>query len=170
MTQIFVFPAGDDAAQRNLKRSIEAPTSKKKVRSYFQNANPQELRRLERIHRRGNGFYAWGTKPSDDGHNEGAWEAMEEGDYVLAYYKGAYRYVSTLLAKYNEPELARAIWEDPDNEADVDTWQDTWQYMYFLTEPVKINAPTHWVAANLGLSNKEYRRFARVAPSKVKAV
>src|SRR5829696_1290062 len=91
---------------------------------------------------------------------------MEEGDYVLAYYKGAYRYVSTLLAKYNEPELARAIWEDPDGGSDTCTWQ----YMYFLTKPVKINAPTHWVAAYLGLSNKEYRRFARVDPRKVKAI
>jgi hypothetical protein len=92
---------------------------------------------------------------------------MEKGDYVLAYYKGAYHYVSTLLAKYNEPELARAIWEeDAEEKADGDTWQ----YMYFLTKPVMINAPTSWVASNLGLSNKEYRRFARVAPSKIKTV
>src|SRR3712207_1551856 len=104
MNQIFVFPAGDDAAQRNLKRSIETPVSKKLIRNYFQEANPQELRRLERMHREANGFYAWGTKPSDDGGNEDAWEAMEEGDYVLAYYKSAYHYVSTLLAKYDEPE------------------------------------------------------------------
>jgi hypothetical protein len=60
-----------------------------------------------------------------------------------------------------------SIWEeDVDEEAD----EDTWQYMYFLTKPVKINAPTRWVASNLGLSNKEYRRFARVAPSKIKTV
>ena len=69
---------------------------------------------------------------------------MEEGDYVLAYYKGAYHYISTLLAKYNEPELARSIWED---DADEETDRDTWQYLYFLTKPVKINAPTRWVGA-----------------------
>jgi hypothetical protein len=92
---------------------------------------------------------------------------MEEGDYVLAYYKGAYHYVSTLLAKYNEPDLARAIWEgDTEEEAN----EDTWEYMYFLARPVKINAPTDWVATNLGLSNKEYRRFAKIASPKVKAV
>src|SRR5215212_6626575 len=120
MTQIFVFPAGDDAAQLNLRRSIETPIRKEKILSHFREVDPQELRRLERVHRDGGGFYAWGTKPSDDERNEGAWEAMEEGDYVLAYYKGAYRYVSILLAKYDEPELARAIWEDPGGEMDVD--------------------------------------------------
>jgi hypothetical protein len=76
MTQIFVFPAGDDAAQLNLTRSIETPIRKGKILSYFREADPQELRRLERVHRKGGGFYAWGTKPSEDGHNEGAWEAM----------------------------------------------------------------------------------------------
>jgi hypothetical protein len=167
MTQIFVFPAGDKPAQRNLARSIETPVSKEKILNYFEEANPQELRRLERVHQEENGFYAWRTKPSGDNLNEAAWEAMEEGDYVLAYYKGAYHYVSTLLAKYNEPGLARAIWEqDADGEVDGDTWQ----YMYFLTKPVKIKAPTRWVASNLGLSSKEYRRFTRVAPSKIKTV
>jgi uncharacterized protein DUF3883/uncharacterized protein DUF3427 len=166
MTQIFVFPAGDEAAQRNLERSIARPISGKLILDYFREADPQELPRLERVHREANGFYAWGTKPSDDGGNEGAWEAMEEDDYVLAYYRGAYHYVSSLLAKYDEPDLARAIWEDPDEEA----YGETWRYMYFLTKPVKIDAPTRWVAANLGLSNKEYRRFARVSPRKVRAV
>jgi hypothetical protein len=166
MTQIFVFPAGDDAAQRNLERSIATPISRELILDYFRETDPQDLRRLERVRREANGFYAWGTKPSDDGGNEGAWEAMEEGDYVLAYYKGAYHYVSSLLAKYDEPDLARAIWEDPDEDA----YGETWRYMYFLTEPVKIDAPTRWVAANLGLSNKEYRRFARVSPRKVRAV
>jgi hypothetical protein len=167
MTQIFVFPAGDKPAQRNLARSIETPVSKEKILNYFEEANPQELRRLERVHQEENGFYAWGAKPSGDNLNEAAWEAMEAGDYVLAYYKGAYHYVSTLLAKYNEPRLARAIWEE---DADEEAASDTWQYVYFLTKPVKINAPTRWVAANLGLSNKEYRRFTRVALREIKAV
>ncbi len=72
MTQIFVFPAGDDPAQRNLKRSLETPVSKKMILSYFEEADPQELRKLERVYREENGFYAWGAKPSDDGGNEGA--------------------------------------------------------------------------------------------------
>ena len=127
MTQIFVFPAGDKPAERNLARSIETPVSKDKVLSYFEKVDPQVLGRLERVHQEGKGFYAWGTKPSEDGRNEDAWEAMEEGDYVLAYYKGAYHYVSTLLAKYNEPELARAIWEEDAGEEWCDNRADAHQ-------------------------------------------
>jgi hypothetical protein len=58
MTQIFVFPAGDDAAQLNLTRSIETPVRKGEILNYFREVDPQELRRLERVHREGGGFYA----------------------------------------------------------------------------------------------------------------
>jgi hypothetical protein len=46
MAQIFVFPAGDYAAQRNLARSIEMPIDKEKIFGYFEEAAPQELPRL----------------------------------------------------------------------------------------------------------------------------
>ena len=35
---------------------------------------------------------------------------MERGDFVLRVYDAAYRYVSRLLAKYDIPEGAEAIW------------------------------------------------------------
>ena len=164
MTQIFVFPAGDYVAQQNLKLSIESPIKEEeKIFASFEETGTQERERLERIRQEGNGFYAWGAKPSADKGNERTWAGMKRGDYVLAYYKGAYRYVSNVLAKYNNPELAQAIWKE-------DTDGETWEYVYFMTQPVKIDAPTSWVADSLGLSNKEYRRFTRIAPSKVASV
>ncbi len=165
MTQIFVFPAGDYVAQQNLKLSIESPIKEeeKVFASFFEEAGTYERERLDKIRQEGNGFYAWGAKPRADKGNERTWAAMKRGDSVLAYYKGACRYVSNVLAKYNNPELAQAIWKE-------DTDRETWEYLYFLTRPVKIDAPTSWVADSLGLSNKEYRRFTTVAPSKVATV
>jgi hypothetical protein len=163
MPRIFVFPAGNADAQRNLEISIRSPVPAHTVLGAVEGIGDRELEQLERIRQEGPGFYAWGAQPSIDLGNEHTWQAMERGDYVLAYYGRAYHYVAQVLGKYHEPGLARAIWKEDANGR-------TWEYMYFLTKPTKIDAPTSWVADSLGLSNKEYRRFTRISPNKVRAV
>jgi hypothetical protein len=152
MPRIFVFPAGNADAQRNLEISIRSPVPAHTVLGAVEGIGDRELEQLERIRQEGPGFYAWGAQPSIDLGNEHTWQAMERGDYVLAYYGRAYHYVAQVLGKYHEPGLARAIWKEDANGR-------TWEYMYFLTKPTKIDAPTSWVADSLALSNKDYRRF-----------
>jgi putative restriction endonuclease len=163
MPQIFVFPAGDAVAQQNLAISVQDCIPEDRVFGAVEEDVGQERERLERILGEANGFYAWGAQPSDDDGNERTWEAMERGDYVLTYYGRAYHYVSRVLDTFHSPELARAIWDE-------DARGETWEYLYFLTEPKQINAPTSWVASSLGLSSKEYRRFAKVGPEKVASI
>jgi hypothetical protein len=83
---------------------------------------------------------------------------MARGDYVLAYYAKAYHYVARVLASFHKPTLAKNIWG-----ANEDTG-NTWEYMYFLTKPVPIDAPAYWVADLLDLNGSSlmYQGFNRI--------
>lgn len=105
MPQIFIFTAANAKAQENLGKSIENPVEDEKVFDNFDQPHHEEL---ERIRDEGNGFYAWGAVWGV--RNVPTWEQMERDDFVLCVYDGAYRYVARLLAKYDNPEYAEAIW------------------------------------------------------------
>lgn len=155
--QIFVFPARDDAAQENLDKSINNPIPNKKVFDSFDKVNEGLREKLERIREDGNGFYAWGAQPR--GHAASTWKKMNRGDYVLGYHHKAYHYVSRVLETFHDSTLATNIWgTDPKTE-------NTWEYMYFLTKPTKINKPASWVADLLGRDEKSliYQMFARMS-------
>ena len=129
MTQVFIFTAGKAEAQQHLMISIEKPIDEETVFGSFASADREEL---ERIREEGNGFYAWGAVPGL--RNIPNWETMERGDYVFCVYGSAYRYVARVLAKHDNERFARRVWgEDEDGE--------TWEYMYFLTEPIEVNRP-----------------------------
>ncbi len=129
MPKIFVFTAGDSDARAHLADSIEAPVSKKKVFASFPESHHETL---NKIHEEGPGFYAWGAVPGPS--NERYWAAMERGDFVLCVYGAVYHYVARVLAKYDNKTFAESTWgTKPSGE--------TWQYMYFLTEPMKIERP-----------------------------
>jgi hypothetical protein len=105
MPRIFVFPAGNADAQRNLEISIRSPVPAHTVLGAVEGIGDRELEQLERIRQEGPGFYAWGAQPSIDLGNEHTWQAMERGDYVLAYYGRAYHYVAQVLGKSTSPDL-----------------------------------------------------------------
>lgn len=91
---------------------------------------------------------------------------MSRGDYVLTYYAKGYHYVARVLAPYHEPNLATRIWgtnEDTGN---------TWEFMYFLSRPAKIDAPVDRMAASLGLrpSSLMYQGFNRIGGKNREAI
>jgi 5-methylcytosine-specific restriction endonuclease McrA len=123
--------AGKPEAQRHLVASIENPIDEETVLRSFASADREEL---ERIREEGNGFYAWGAVPGL--RNIPNWKAMERGDYVLCVYGNTYYYVARVLEKYDNERFARRVWgEDEDGE--------TWEYMYFLTQPIEVDRPLH---------------------------
>src|SRR5215218_4955093 len=127
MAKIFVFTAGNQAARQHLADSIKHSICRNEIFANFAEVHHEELRRIER---EGNGFYAWGAQPGPGNHR--SWDAMNRGDLVLCVYDNTYRYAAWVLAKYDNPDLARSVWgAGKDGE--------TWQYMYFLTEPREIN-------------------------------
>src|SRR5215212_6626810 len=162
--QIFVFTAANTKAQENLKKSIANSVKAKKVFESFEEAGKPVHKRLERILEDGNGFYAWGAEPR--GHAPATWEKMNRGDYVLGYYGKTYHYLARVLDTFHNPTLATNIWGTNENT------RQTWEYMYFLTEPVKIHRPVSWVADLLGLDETSlmYQGFNRMAGANCEAV
>ncbi len=130
MPQIFAFVIGkrDKHAQRNLAKSIENAIDDQTVFSSFPSAQREEL---ERVQEEGKGFFAWGAVPGAG--NQRNWELMKPGDYVLCVSGNVYRYAARVLAKYVRRQFAERMWGTDDDG-------ETWQYMYFLTEPDEIAA------------------------------
>jgi hypothetical protein len=113
---------------------------------------------LERIKQEGRGFYAWGAVWGV--RNVPTWEQMERDDFVLCVYDGTYRYVSTLLAKYDNSECAEAIWGTNDEGR-------TWRYMYFLTEPIEVYQSLYEFE---GYLHSRYQGFTRIADARLEEI
>ena len=107
MSQIFVFTAGNPDAKLHLADSIQKPIDDPQAK-VFDNFDEAYHAELKRIRDEAGGFYAWGTVWGV--RNRPTWEQMERDDFVLCVYDGIYHYVARLLAKYNNPECAEAIW------------------------------------------------------------
>ncbi len=155
MPKIFIFTAGNPEAQQHLVDSIENPIDEETVFGSFASVHREEL---ERIREEGNGFYAWGAVPGL--RNIPNWEVMERGDYILCVYSNTYHYVARVLAKYNNERFARRVWgEDEDRQ--------TWEYMYFLTEPLEVH---RHVSEFEGYLNATYRGFTRISYEQLGAI
>src|SRR5215216_2564896 len=152
MRQIFVFTAGNPEARQHLADSIQNPVDDAVVFGNFDESHHEEL---ERIRDEASGFYAWGAVPGV--RNIPTWEQMERDDFVLCVYDGIYHYVARLLAKYDNPECAEAIWGTNDEG-------QTWRYMYFLTEPIEIYQPLYEYE---GYLNSRYQGFTRIADARL---
>ena len=136
----------------------------KKAFDGFDEVNEDLREKLKRIREDGNGFYAWGAQPR--GNAPSTWKKMNRGDYVLGYHHKAYHYVSRVLATFHDPTLAANIWS-----IDSET-QKTWEYMYFLTKPIKINRSNAWIANLMGRDEQNliYQMFARMSGDNREAV
>jgi len=155
MPQIFVFTAGNPEAREHLSASIENPVDDSVVFDDFDEPHHEELKR---IRDEGRGFYAWGAVWGV--RNVPTWEQMKRGDFVLCVYDGAYHYVSRLLAKYDNPECAEAIWGTNDEGR-------TWRYMYFLTEPIETYQPLYEFE---GYLHSRYQGFTRISDARLEEI
>src|SRR5215207_2733556 len=68
-------------------------------------------------------------------------------------YSNTYHYVARVLAKYDSQRFARRVWGE--NEEG-----ETWEYMYFLTEPLGVDKH---VSEFEGYLNAVYRSFTRIS-------
>jgi HNH endonuclease len=155
MTQMFVFTAGSANARQHLLDSIENPIDEETV---FDSFGPSYREELEGIREQGNGFYAWGAVPGEG--NIHTWRAMKPGDYVLCVYDNNYHYVARVLDKYNHREFAERVWGTNDDG-------ETWQYMYFLTEPDRVAGHVLEVVDYL---RKGYFGFTKISDRKRDAI
>lgn len=157
MRQIFVFTAGDKDARKHLKDSITSPASFTLLddlhldpgAEYFKALMPGQT-----------GFYAWGAVKGT--RNFPTWKSMQAGDLVLTVFGNRYHYFSSVIAKVHSRELATRIWG-------LDKKGDTWEYMYFLSQPQLISAKVNDAPFN-ELLNNGYRGFCRIFPEKTQKI
>src|SRR5215217_6548918 len=163
--EIFVFTASNSKAQENLRKSIENPIQPERiVFDSFEEMSEDLRKELNRIKDTAGGFYAWGAEPR--GHADSTWRKMTRGDYVLAYYFKGYHYVARVLASFHKPTLATNIWGTNEKT------EKTWEYMYFLTKPLKIDAPAYWIADLLDSKESSwmYQGFSRIGGENREAI
>jgi hypothetical protein len=138
MTGIYVFPVETPQDRKAVVASIEDKIPRDRVIPHFSDATYAELLNLER---NTSGFYAWGVLPGP--MNIMNWLYMASGDYVLGVVDGVYRYAAEVIGRYENPKAADAIWgTEPESG-------ESREYIFFLSEPARINVPldklTDWL-------------------------
>ncbi|WP_225616683.1 HNH endonuclease [Variovorax sp. 38R] len=154
MRQLYIFTAGDADAREHLNDSIRNPQPSSLLDSHLTAERADYLRSLLPDSQ---GFYAWGAVPGE--RNIPMWNQMQDGDIVLTVFDNRYRYVSSVIAKIHNADLARAIWgQTPEGK--------TWEYMYILTQPraVDVHVTSKPVIDYL---NNGYRGFSRIGDERL---
>lgn len=138
MTGIYVFTVDDQEDRNAIRTSIESKIPRDRVIPHFSDATYAELLELEK---NTSGFYAWGVPPGP--MNIMNWLYMASGDYVLGVVGGAYRFAAEVIGRYENPKAAASIWGVEKESG------ESREYIFFLSEPVRINVPldklTDWL-------------------------
>ena len=124
---IFVFTASARAAQDHLDDSVKEPID---VNIIERNLDEAELKNIPKI-LYDQGFYAWGAVPGQ--RNTRTWSEIEPGDTVLIYYKKRIHFVSKIVYKTQNYDLARDVWGTDDEDK-------TWEHIYFFEKPFKLDS------------------------------
>lgn len=157
MRQIFIFTAGDKNARKHLADSILKPVPFEWMKDAL---GPEQTHYYQSLLPGQNGFHAWGAVPGPV--NKRTWEAMHPGDLVLTVFDNQYHFLSTVVGKFNDPELANRIWGADDEGA-------TWENMYVLTPPKSI-AKGVLDETLLKYLSKGYRGYTRISDEKVRNI
>ena len=155
MTKIFVFTAGKPEARTHLDDSIKSPVDFSKLETTLDNSSLNNLINLIGKSK----IFCWGAMPGK--YNPKTWEQMEQGDFVFCVYNSRYKFISRLKAKINSFDLAKSIWGEENG--------NTWQYIYFLSEPISIDY--HLSEISMGESPiKRFGGFACLAEERLKNI
>lgn len=152
--QIFIFTAGNADAREHLHKTIENPIDLNNALDLFPAENHDEIRKIHENH----GLYAWGAVPGPQ--NIPRWNRIQSDDWMLCVYENTYHWLSQVVAKYDNEKFARVIWGNDGNN-------NTWQYMYFLTKPKKVEIPVQQLADAL---NAQYQGFTRIGDERIRNI
>jgi 5-methylcytosine-specific restriction enzyme B len=154
-SQIFVFTAGNSSARDHLRDSIDRPIPRELCERYI---DPDELAELRTATGDGDNLYAWGAIPGPQ--NSPRWQRLHVGDYVLAVSQLRYIRLARVVKTLQSPDFSRALWAG-------DYEGSTWELMYFLTPPQRIDRATADLA---NLLPSRYQGFSRISDERVAAI
>ncbi len=154
-SKLFIFTASNSAAQQHLKDTIDNSVSTDILQQHL---SPEEFAELTVLSK--GQYYCWGATPGD--RNVPTWDSMDKGDDVLTYYKMAYHYHSRVLWKCRNKELAKILWGTLEDGS-------TWEYIYFLTKPRRIDPPISSKATAEHIQ-AQFQGFTKVSDAKTSAL
>lgn len=153
---IFVFTASNKEAQKHLQDSILKSVDENIVKEYLSNDIIADIKSKKKFE----GFYCWGAVPGKS--NERNWGQLKENDYVLTYYDQKIHLYAKVIHKIRNYELAKRIWGKlPDGK--------TWEYMYFLTKPIRLNKIIKTIDVSEYLQS-QFQGFSKIKDSKVNKI
>jgi len=155
MSGIYVFTAGNADARSHLNDSIIDPIPLRTILDYIPSEQHQLIRNVEK---EASGLYAWGAV--DGIKNKPCWESLSAGDYILTGYSNQYHFVSRVIWKTRNEAAARAVWGSTKDG-------NTWEFMYFLTKPQKVEIPYSELTPEL---NSTYRGFWGFNEARIDAI
>lgn len=122
---IFVIQANSPYEIGHLKKTVENEIERSKVEPFF-----ADTTLLDRIIEEANGLYAWGVL---SGRLYKHWKEMAVGDYVLVLVNGKLKYLSKVMYKERNFELANSLWGRYKDKENV-----SWEYIFYLSKPKNI--------------------------------
>lgn len=157
MPKIFVFSAGDIDSRRRLGQSVAEFVPFDVLLKAMPHEDAKELMASMPGQE---GFYAIGAVARTNSGR--TWVSAELGDIALIVVGKQYRYISTVVGKANNKNLAGEIW-------DTDVGKDAWEYIYFLSRPelVEMDVRQRPVAAFL---NQSYLGHTQISDQKIREI
>lgn len=148
MTGMYIFSADNEETRHCMHVSVEDKIPRERVIDNFSDTTYAELLQIEQ---NTPGFYAWGVPPGPQ--NIMNWLYMANGDIVLGISEGAYKYAAEVVGRYENPKAATAIWGAAPGSG------ESREYIFFMSEPVKINIPVKKLTEWLPVAEDEFVRI-----------
>lgn len=127
---VLLQPAAGRAARRHYRETIKEPVPIARIRPYL---SEEELKKIATHYPDGK-LFIWGLTPGKRGQGKTKWEHISAKDIALFSWNNKFRACARVTEKIENPELARELWGTNDRG-------NTWQYVYFLTEPQECDIP-----------------------------
>lgn len=122
--------AGNAASRRRWNETVEEGVPIDRVEDHLSEGELERLRRASDAGR----VRVWGTAPARDEGSRAQWSDSGPGDVILFSGGGEIFASARVLAKRRDPELAEELWGRRDDG-------DTWEFLFFATEPVSQSVP-----------------------------
>lgn len=122
--------AGNAASRRRWNETVEEGVPIDRVEDHLSEGELERLRRSSDAGR----VRVWGTAPARDEGSRAQWSDSGPGDVILFSGGGEIFASARVLAKRRDPELAEELWGRRDDG-------DTWEFLFFATEPVSQSVP-----------------------------
>jgi len=120
--RVFLAPRSNETSYEGFQSTIKNGISYMQIEPYLSQPLKEILAKQKKI-------YAWGCVDS----LKGRWDKMREGDYVLFYVKGTFRYYGRTLCKQYSDQLSDVLWPRKTENA--------WGCIFFLDDIEPISIP-----------------------------